>query len=309
MSNLQKIINYLYRHPKSKYKTIKRFGGYWRYRQMLKGQMEMQDASISLPPIISQQDGLPIYFLTGKKYLYQTLFCAHSLTKVTKEKIQFNLVDDGSFDEKFIQQVNLQMPGVKIITKADIEINLQNRLPKMEYPYLHHKRVVYPHIKKLTDIHTIDGNPHKLVLDSDMLFWNEPIEIINWLKQPRGCLYMLDCEESYGYDRSLMQALCGFQIPELMNVGAFGLNSSIINWDNLEQWSKKLEEEQGASYFLEQALSAMLIANEENTILNNEEYIVNPSGDINNLAEDKLHHYVDLSKQFYFETAWKKFII
>lgn len=275
---------------------------------MLASKRQMEKASSNLPPIISHHNGLSIYFLTGKKFLYQTLFCASSLTKSCKESFQFILIDDGSFDQSLINQVEQQMPNAKLVLKDEIENNLNLKLPINEYPFLHQKRKVYPHIKKLTDIHTIDDNPFKLVLDSDMLFWNEPTEIINWLKRPNGCLYMLDCEESYGYDRSLMQSLCGFQIPELMNVGAFGVNSAIINWDNLELWSKALEEKQGASYFLEQALSAMLIANESKTILNKEEYIVNPNKDNNNLDKVKLHHYVDLSKKYYFETAWKKFI-
>jgi len=268
----------------------------------------MMEASQNLPPIISYTNGLTIYFLTGKKYLYQTLFCAFSLTKTSKEKFQFVLVDDGSFDESFDRQVKKQMPGVQIITTKMIEANLAQNLPKTRYPYLHHKREIYPHIKKLTDIHTIDTTSYKLVLDSDMFFWNEPTELTNWLKTPNGCLYMLDSEESYGYDKELMETLCGFTIPDLMNVGAFGVNSNSINWNNIENWAKSLEEKQGASYFLEQALSAMVVASQTKTILNAEEYIVNPEINTSDLNKDKLHHYVDLSKKYYFETAWKKFI-
>lgn len=301
---LQKIINQLYRYPKSYWKNIQRFGGFISYRKMMLARKQMQKASKKLPPIISYKDGFPIYFLTGKSHLYQTLFCAYSLFKVTNEKIQFTLVDDGSFNEELIQQALQQMPNVSLVLKTEIEKNLESILPKNEHPYLHHKRKVYPHIKKLTDIHTLNPNTFKLVLDSDMLFWNEPTEIINWLKNPNGALYMLDCDESYGYDRDLMQRLCGFEIPKLMNVGAFGLNSDIINWNNLESWCKTLEEKQGASYFLEQALSAMLIANENKTILIREKYIVNPNDD--NLGT--LFHYVDLSKEKYFNSDWKYFV-
>lgn len=303
---IQKLIDYLYRYPISSWKNKQRFGGYWSHRTMIKGQSQMIKASQLLPPIPSFSKGLAVYFLTGKKYLYQTLFCAYSLVKSSTEKFQFILVDDGSFDELYIDQIKKQMPGVSIITAASIQSNLNQHLPENEYPYLHHKRKIYPHIKKLTDIHTIDPNTAKLVLDSDMLFWNEPSELINWLKAPQGCIYMLDCEESYGYDTSLMKSLCGFEIPKLVNVGAFGYNSSIINWRSIERWSKTLEEKQGASYFLEQALSAMLVANEKSIILNKEEYIVNPITNLDNSTGIKLHHYVDLSKKYYFNIAWRR---
>lgn len=304
----QKLIDQLYRYPISNWKSIQRFGGYWSHRKMITSMQAMQKASKQLPPIVSHRNGFPIYFLTGEKYLYQTLFCALSLTKSCEEKFQFILVDDGSFDKNLITQVNQQMPNVKLVLKNEIEANLNHSLPINEYPFLHHKRKVYPHIKKLTDIHTIDDNSFKLVLDSDMLFWNTPTELINWLKTPNGCLYMLDSEESYGYNKDVMKSLCGSDIPQLMNVGAFGIDSNIIIWKDIEVWSKTLEEKQGTSYFLEQALSAMLVANQTKTILNKEEYIVNPEASNSDLNRDKLHHYVDLSKKYYFETAWKKLI-
>ncbi|GGE44377.1 hypothetical protein GCM10011413_08120 [Pedobacter psychrotolerans] len=272
---------------------------------MLAGKQEMIKASTLLPPIISNQKGYKIYFLTGQNYLYQTLFCAFSLKKVSKIPFQFILIDDGSFDQKLINQANEQMPDVKIITKQEVEANLESKLPIKDFPYLHYKRKVYPHIKKLTDIHTIGDETYKLVLDSDMLFWNEPLEMINWLKDPEGCLYMLDTVESYGYDKKLMHDLCGFEIPKLLNVGVFGSNSKNINWSNLENWSQELEYKQGGSYFLEQALSAMLIANEQKTILNKKQYIVNPEDSKSDDEIAKLKHYVDLSKKYYFEKAWK----
>lgn len=306
MSLLQTLIDTVYRNPKSKYKTIKRFGGYVAYNKMLKHQEEMIEASIILPEIPSFKEGLQIYFLTGEKYLYQTLFCALSLTKACDEKFQFILVDDGSFNQNLINRIEHQMPGVKLILTNEIEANLNRSLPLSKYPFLHRKREIYPHIKKLTDIHTIDTNSYKLVLDSDMLFWNEPAELINWLKNPSGCLHMIDCEESYGYDKVLMSSLCGYKIPEMVNVGAIGFNSNIINWQDLEIWAKTLEEKEGTSYFLEQALSAMIIASEPKSILNKEEYIVNPVEKTDSSTRVKLHHYVDLSKKYYFESLWKK---
>lgn len=300
----QVIINYIYRFPKSNWNNIQRFGGFLSYYRMLKNKREMNDASKSIPPVISFEAGLKIHILTGKNHFYQTLFCAYSLIKVTKDKIQFVLIDDGSLDEKFILEIKKKMPNVKLILKETIKQNLNCKLPIAKFPYLHHKRIVYQHIKKLTDIHT-NNIGYKLVLDSDMLFWKEPTDLINWLKNPIGCLYMLDSKQSYGYDTQFMQSLCGYHIPELVNVGVLGFNSEIINWNSIENWSKMLESEHGASYFLEQALSAMLIANEEKYILNREKYIVNPR---TYNEDDILHHYVDLSKKYYFETAWKKLL-
>lgn len=307
MLNFQYLIDVLYRHPKAKYKNLKRFGGYFNHRHILNSQKEMISKSERLTPVKSHKDGSTIYFLTGKKYLYQTLFCIQSLVKVTDKKFRFTLIDDGTFDEEITTKITQLLPHADIITAAIINKNLYKVLPENEFPILHQKRKEYPHIKKLTDIHTIPGT-WKLVLDSDMLFWNEPKQIIHWLNNPSAPLHMTDCERSYGYSEDLMEKLKGHKIPDLINVGVLGLNSEAINWHDLEHWISVLEKEEGKTYYLEQALSAMLIADLQAEALDNADYKVNPTKDdaLNNVGA--LHHYVDLSKEWYFKFAWKKLL-
>lgn len=305
---LQHLINILYRYPKARLITYRRFGGFFNYQSMLRNRKRMEQASINLAPVQSYPNGLPIYFLTGKNYLYQTLFCIQSLNKVTEIKLNFILVDDGSFDKLLITQINRQLPGSRIVGNDEITKNLELKLPADRYPVLNHKRKIYPHLKKLTDIHTVDSKPWKLVLDSDMLFWKEPSEMLKWLQQPEEILYMLDSENSYGYTPGLMQDLVEAEVPEKINVGTIGLNSDTINWDKLELWINTLEQAEGATYYLEQALTAMLITGNSSKVLSSADYIVNPNN--NEIANrlGTLHHYVDLSKEMYFKTAWRHFI-
>jgi hypothetical protein len=303
---IQTIINVLYRHPIAKFKRISKLGGYFSYNHMMHNRKLMEKAALHLSPVNSYTDGLPVYFLTGKNYLYQTLFCIRSLVKASPSKFKFTLIDDGTFNDKLINQVNILLPGAIIVTQLQIEENLDKYLPPDLYPHLRQKRKVYPHIKKLTDVHTIPGNNWKIVLDSDMLFWDHPQEVTAWLQNPRQPIHMLDCVESYGYSKKLMTELCGSPIPELLNVGIIGLNSNDINWQKLDSWVEALEAQEGTSYYLEQALTAMLIGNKEAIVLNKDTYKVNPTD--NDKKTVVLQHYVDVSKKIYFTTAWKKII-
>lgn len=305
---MQSLIDFLYRHPKAKIRLFKRFGGYFNYQKMIAAREQMQAAAAGLSPISSVSDGLPLYFLTGKNYFHQTLFCIRSLVITTETKFRLILVDDGSFDIKLINQITKQLPGADIFTREDIEQNLKRVIPVEIYPYLHHKRMVYPHIKKLTDIHSTPGGGWKLVLDSDMLFWRKPQEMLEWLANPQDPLHMIDCDESYGYSKKLMQELSGKKIKPLVNVGAVGLKSDNINWAELENWTVALEKKEGTSYYLEQALTAMLIGEQITTVLPADKYVVNPSESAIATQIDILHHYVDLSKEGYYKHAWKKLI-
>ncbi|MCS3732772.1 hypothetical protein [Mucilaginibacter dorajii] len=300
----QRLVDILYRYPKSNLKRFKHFGGYLNYRKMIASRKLMEKAAFQLPPVNSHANALSIYFLTGKKYLYQTLFCIRSLTKASNEQFQFAIVDDGSFDAHMIGQINRLLPGAEIITQKSINQNLEKNLPWDKYPVLRNKRNVYPHLKKLTDIHTLPAKGWKLVLDSDMFFWDNPTEIVSWLKNPQEPLHMIDCVESYGYSARLMESLTGTIMKPLVNVGTIGLNSEAIDWEKLELWTKELEAKEGTTYYLEQALTAMIIGNSASVALDTTNYIVNPL----HTSTGVLHHYVDLSKEYYFKSAWKKFI-
>lgn len=300
---LQKLINILYRNPRSNRQRNKRFGGNAAYRKMLTDAKHMEAAAWNLPPVQSYADGLPIYFLTGKKYAYQTLFCIASLSKRSQIKFNYTLVDDGTFDNILINNITKRLPCANLITAAEIEENLNKVLPVNAFPILRAKRLVYPHIKKLTDVHTLSGPSWKLVLDSDMLFWQEPAELIEWMQNPHRPLHMVDCIESYGYPTLLMETLCGNKLPTKLNVGAIGLNSQSINWQNVENWIKQLEKAAGGNYYLEQALSAMMVGEQPSTVLDEKRYQVNPTV-INNGSV--LQHYVDLSRKIYFGEGWKQ---
>lgn len=306
----QKVINTFYRNPRSKMREIKRFGGYLSYFKLQQSKKQMIEKSSNLPSMQSFESGLPLYFLTGKKYLYQTLFCIRSLFKISQEKFCIYLIDDGSFDEELINQVKKQLPGAIVVDAETIAKNLDSKLPLEEYPAIRNKRKIYPHLKKLTDIHTLfNQDQWKLVLDSDMLFWSNPKQMIDWLKTPKKPLYMLDSQRSYGYSIELMESLCKNQVPDLVNVGLIGLESQAINWNKVEKWIVQLEQAEGTSYYLEQALSAMLINSKSSLILPKKDYIVYPSSEEISNNQGILHHYVDLSKKDYFNTEWKKILI
>ncbi|MFP5042393.1 hypothetical protein [Parasediminibacterium sp. JCM 36343] len=301
----QAIINTLYRKPRSQWNIWKRFGGYFEYKKMLAGEKEMRQAAKNLV-VSKEKNGLPILqvcFLTGKKFWHQTVFCAYSLQKVTPNNIHFTFYDDGTLSE--ITTIKTQVPNSTCVFINEIEGKVKAVLPESQFPYLNHKREVYKHIRKLTDVHA-GSTGWKLILDSDMLFKNKPTEIIEWLKNPHQPIYMQDIKNAYGFPKPYMEDLANTPVPDLINVGCIGLKSESIDWQKIEYWAKSLEEKYGNSYYLEQALSAMIIGNTTSIVLAKDEYIVYPNLEKSS-PKAKLLHYVDLSKAGYFTKEWRGF--
>ncbi|MBK8284617.1 MAG: hypothetical protein IPK97_06840 [Ahniella sp.] len=65
-----------------------------------------------------------------------------------------------------------------------------------------------------------------LVLDSDMLFHQNPDELLSYLDSPQVALVMKDCKESYGYPRQALEQLTGQTLPQAINVGALCLTAA-----------------------------------------------------------------------------------
>lgn len=269
--------------------------------------IRMEKAAYQLPtvPKYSDSEPLEIYFLSGKKFWYQTCFCAYSMTQQAQINIRPVIYDDGTLKPKYVAEVKRIFPNAKIIFLSEIEAILDKFLPKNKFPYLRERRINYPNIRKLTDIHVGSSN-WKLVLDSDMLFFRNPTFLINWLKLSQNPCYMVDTETSYGYSESLMTSLAGATIPERLNVGICGLKSDNIDWEKLEFWCRKTIEEEGTNYYQEQALIAMLLAKEDCLVAPTQDYIVMPEKEEGINPQAILHHYVADSKPWYFRYGWKR---
>ena len=300
----------LYRRPKDELRRLQRWGprGYFRTGAW---QRQMEQAATRLPvlPLLAPESGRPLelWFLTGARFWYQTAFCAWSLAHHSQRELVLNLVDDGSLRLEQEQQLRRLFPSGVTRWKHEVAAELDQHLPVSRFPVLRQRWSDYINIRKLTDIH-LGSSGTKLVLDSDMLFFRRPDELLAWWDQPDGPCLMVDCEESYGYSRELMEELAGVPIPPLLNVGICGLASELINWEELEHWCQILVEREGTSYYLEQALVAMLAARLTPTVMPRSRYITFPTRQQTLAGEGVLQHYVADSKPWYFGEAWRQIV-
>ena len=245
-----------------------------------------------------------VHFLTGKRFWDQTAFCLHSMQHHSGSAFRTVFHDDGSFDEQTIAHLHRLFPEAEIRRRADTDARLLELLPPGKFPWLHDRRRHYPNILKLTDVHA-GATGWRLVLDSDMLFFRRPDYLLSWLGAPDRPLHMTDIGDAYGYPRELLDRLAGAPVPSCVNVGLIGLQSEALDWERLEYWCQQLIETHGTSYYLEQALSAMLLAGRECAIAPRPDYLLMPEVTECRQPHAVLHHYVAGSKRGYFRHAWR----
>jgi hypothetical protein len=299
-----RLLYLLWHRPKAALARSRREGGPWQQWLDARGRQEMQAAATTLGPWPAPRIDAPeVYFLTGRRFWYQTAFCLHSLRQQGGD-VRAVFVDDGSFTDALVEEMQRQFPGSRVLRAADTAAHLDACLPAARYPTLRAQRQTYLHLRKLTDVHA-GRRGWRLVLDSDMLFFRRPEALLQWLAAPTRPIHMLDVHDAYGYPAQSLAALTPAPVPEKLNVGICGFFSESIDWDYLEHAATTLIRQHGTSYYLEQALVALLASTTQPQRLPSNDYLLLPAETECRHPTATLHHYVDLSKRGYFRHAWR----
>jgi len=267
----------------------------------------MAEAASQLPTLHAPlaTDFAELHFLTGKCFWYQTAFCLWSLQMHSERTFRVVFHDDGSLDDECTAPLQKLFPAAELRRRNANDQKIGELLPPARFPFLHDRRKSYPNILKLTDAHA--GAPGaRLVLDSDILFFRKPEFLLEWLTAPNRALHMADIGDAYGYPLPLMESLADASIPHFVNAGLTGLNSEMLDWEKIEFWCHRLIEARGTSYYLEQALVAMLVAGHDCAVAPAADYVLAPDESECRTPRATMHHYVAESKRGYFRHGWRR---
>jgi hypothetical protein len=305
-AGLGKLAFYIWYRPYGFLRQMTVEGGPRQQAKTQVGKLAMQEAAGRLPELVPPDEAypVPVRFLSGEAYWYQTVFCLVSLQRVADRRVDAIIYDDGTLSSAVQERILRVVPWVRFVLSDEIAEQIEVNLPQFRYPALRARREVYPHIRKLTDLH--DPGKPSLVLDSDMLFFRRPRSLLNWMADPVGVIYMEDAVRSYGYSKNLLERLARGAVPEKMNVGLYGLPIGVIDFDYLEYCCREMILIEGGNYFQEQALTALLVSGQSAYTLPRSDYCVLPDLTEGRTPTAALHHYVAQSKRSYFQFGWQR---
>ncbi len=314
----RKLINTFYHYPKGKYKEIKLYRGFFNYYRVKMQSYFMKKHLLKNLKIPFKQtytaSFININFLSGGQYLHQTLLCIYSLfrflTPDEKEIFKFNIYDDGTLEVKDYEKIKIDFPFVNLILFKISDEKVKALLPENKYPRINLRLQTYPIMKKLVYVHLANKGLQP-ILDSDMLFFQRPNLFIEWMKNAKddSTFFVQDIFRNYGYKDEVMEKLSNGKIPDKINGGLYSFHSERVSFDEIEQNLIDLELSGGASYYVEQALIAIIASKYANHIPAPEsDYIVYPTKEQVEKKTGILHHYVNVSKEHYFDFAWKHII-
>ncbi|MCO5947679.1 hypothetical protein [Mucilaginibacter flavidus] len=320
MSVIGKLIYRLYFQRKNARATLKKFGGEKNYLGMLAAEQEMKSYALNDLEInsgFSFNGKFKINFLTGDRFIHQTLFCTYSyfkfLTPAESGNFSVNYYSDGTLSGATLAILKKRFPNIRVIDVDQTKLAIQSRLPESEFPYLNKKINALPLFKKLIYPH-LENDGLSAFFDSDMLFIKKPIEFLNWLHekydQSNRAFGIHDVSRSYGYSESEILKIWPIPVRNNINSGMYALYSERMDFSFIESMVKAFEDNFGSQYYLEQLITAIILEKSTDLYLApKSSYIVLPTEDQVENQIGTLHHYVDESKEFYFKKSWKKQVL
>lgn len=306
MSLAGRIVYQTWHRPAGYVRSVLAAGGPLEVWRTARGRAAMEAAARTLPAL-PPATGAPVelHLLTGRRFWYQTAFCLWTFARHARRPLAPVIYDDGSLAGEFRAPLLRLFPAARFVERADAIARLDAHLPAARFPVLRERWLNYPNLRKLLDPH-VGRSGWKLVIDSDLLFFRRPDFLLAWADAPDRPLHAVDCETSYGYSRGLMDALAGAPVADRVNVGLTGLDGAALDWEQLERWTATLHAREGTSYYLEQALIAMLVAGRACAIAPAADYVTCPRPPEADRCAAVMHHYVADSKPWYFRRNWRR---
>ena len=317
MSIFGRLAYKLYYEPKSRQAIIKKFGGKKSYLEMLKAEQDMKWYALNDLVIngdFNAEGKYKLNFLTGDKFLHQTLFCTNSFFRFLSSNesgmFSVNYYSDGSLSKSSIQILKARFPRITIIDYEITMLAIKNFLPNAAFPYLNKNVKALPLFKKLIFTH-LNNKGSSTFLDSDMLFWEKPVAFLDWLYKKSdnaNCSFCIqDTQRSYGYSDSDILKVWSTPIMHNINSGMYSIHSEKMDFQLIEALVKEFEEKLGSQYYVEQLITAIILEKSpELYVAAKSEYIVLPSYDQIKNQIGTLHHYVNESKGYYFKESWRR---
>lgn len=300
---LGRLVYLLYYAPRGALKK-----GVWKTLRGARGRRQMQralpDFSLPEPAAAAGAPELPMHFLIGARYLPEACLVTHSLAWAAQQPVVPHFYDDGTLSPDDCDFLRSKLPRARFTLIAEINDRLAAQLPEEKFPCLRKLRPAYPHVRKLTDIHLFPGE-WKLVSDADILFFKHPTQLLHHVAA-RESTHMVDIAPAYGVPHASLERLAGCPVHAQVNVGLCHLRTPDIDWAFVEHCAAELLAAHGFTYYLEQTLTAILLARARATPLARKDYVVYPDAATAHRADCAAMHYVDDSRSFYYDFAWRQ---
>jgi len=176
-------------------------------------------------PLVSRHIARPhhgspvsLHMVVGKKMSLLGMLCLRSLERHTEVSWAPFIHDDGTLDDEDVARWKRHFPDCTVISKPLADEVVGDALKP--YPKCRENRLKHHWFLKVFDTHHYAPNDHYIVMDSDILFFNRPQLLLDWIANPDGFFHVMrDTSEKYSHPRKMIEGVMDVRMMTAVNSG------------------------------------------------------------------------------------------
>ncbi len=181
---------------------------------------------------------LEVHMVTHESAMLESLWCLKTFYHFSEIRPKLFIHDDGSLSEESTSIFLNHFKEARVIGKLEADLKMQEYLKDYEFSHMYRFANYGAHSLKLLDFYRFSDNKPVLGLDSDVLFFQKPLELLNCAQTQQG-FYMCDYRDSYSLPTNQLENNFQLKIVPRVNTGIFYfLQDRYYDRVLIEQWLK-----------------------------------------------------------------------
>lgn len=177
-----------------------------------------------------------IHVLTSSQDWMNLLWALKSFYIMSRRKYALCIHDDGSLTPRNSALLQQHFPAARILDRRSAEAEVLASLAK--YPRCREFRLSNPLAPKVFDFRHYLRTERMLLLDSDVLFFQEPVELLRRIEDPDYRLNTVngDVASAYTVEPVAVLDCCGVRLLERFNSGLGLIHRNSLQLDWIEEF-------------------------------------------------------------------------
>jgi len=202
---------------------------------------------------IAEELPTSVHLLVSSSSWHSGLLAAISFEFHSKKRWRLHIHEDGSVTQEQKAIICNVLPGARIISRMESDERMASFLS--EFPKCETHRNRHNFFLKFFDLQAFVQTEKCIVLDSDVVFFRRPNEIIEWAKsEEKSCYYNEDTQEKYFSPRKDIEPALTFPLWPRFNSGLVLIPTSAFDLGLSEKILTEFEESAHHPQFFEQTL-------------------------------------------------------
>jgi len=206
---------------------------------------------------VKEEQSTSVHMLVSSQTWHAGLLAVMSLELFTKRRWRVFIHEDGSVTKAARRKIEHRLPGVRFVTRQ--EADERAKVVFANHPKSLSHRSQFNLFLKFADTLSYADRERFLVLDSDVIFFKAPMEILEWVDtDAKTCLYNEDTKEKFCIPREQIELAFRRKLLPRFNSGLVLMQTRAMDPVLAEKFIETFEACAHEPKFFEQTLYALM---------------------------------------------------